>query len=85
MPLTAAKFMKEIDDYLDNLDKTCIEKMNNILERTRKLDNFFDAFETNVDLFEKQKIVYEMLKSSDKHEILSLWEKFKILDKKTRI
>lgn len=85
MPLTAAKFMKEIDDYLDNLDKTCIEKMNNILERTRKLDNFFDTFETNVDLFEKQKTVYKMLKSSNKHEILSLWEKFKILDKKTRI
>lgn len=49
------------------------------------MDTFFDEFEKNVDLFQKQKTVFKMLKSSNKEEILQLWETFKFLDKKTRI
>ena len=62
-----------------------IRSMQETLDRTRSLDLAFDAFETNWNLFQKNKVIFRINKSRDKDEILELWEEFKELDKKTRV
>lgn len=71
--------------YLIERDRIFIEKCRDIINRQKRLDKVFDNFETNVNLWEKEKTVFKMNKSQRKEEILDLWERFKKLEKKTRI
>lgn len=66
-------------------DEELIRRMKENLERTRNLDAFFDKFETNWNLFQKNIVIFRINNSKNKKEILDLWEVFKELDKKTRI
>ena len=67
-------------------DRLFLERVQEVIDRGKRLDKAFDDFEMNVKLWEKEKTVVRNLnKSKNKEEILNLWERFKKLDKETRI
>jgi hypothetical protein len=66
-------------------DRLFLEKCQNVIDRRKRLDKAFDDFEMNVKLWEKETVVRNLNKSKNKEEILNLWERFKKLEKETRI
>lgn len=66
-------------------DLPFIKRMEEVAQRRKNLDDFFDRFETNYYLFQKKIIIDKMAKSHSKTELFELWEKFKVLEKKTRL
>lgn len=77
--------MSALDQANEIIDKLYLERVTALIERDRRLNKVFDDFEMCVKLFEKELTVFNLNKSKNKEEILNLWERFKRLEKETRI